>query len=122
VSTDHGSCLLPKGSKGYNKPEGAEIDDKHKRFVRLNQIEPLNDNWFYLEKDAFGLRENTAIIKGYNFIGKRKPKGLVHGGLTPEETFIPHLEFCLSPLKTLEYIFPVTMWKLIAREFHRWMR
>lgn len=99
VSTDHGSCLLPKGSKSYNKPEGAEIDDKHKRFVRLNQMEPLNDNWFYLEKDSFGLRENMAIIKGYDFIGKRKPKGLVHGGLTPEETFIPHLEFCLSPIK-----------------------
>jgi len=99
VSTDHGSCLLPKGSKGYNKPEGAEIDNKHKRFVRLNRIEPLNDKWFYLEKDSFGLRENTAIIKGYDFIGKRKPKGLVHGGLTPEETFIPHLEFCLSPIK-----------------------
>lgn len=99
ISTDHGSCLLPKGSKGYNKPDGAAMDGKHKRFILLNRIEHLNDNWYYLEKDSFGLRENTAIIKGYDFIGKRKPKGLVHGGLTPEETFIPHLEFCLNPIK-----------------------
>lgn len=99
VSTDHGSCILPKGSRGYNKPSGAEIDLEHKRFVFVNQREYINDNWFYMDKDKFGLRENMAIIKGYNFVGKGKPKGLVHGGLTPEETFIPHLEFCLSPVK-----------------------
>jgi len=99
VSTDHGSCILPKGSRGYNKPDGAEIGPEHKRFVFVNQIEYIKDNWFYLDKDKFGLRESIAVIKGYNFVGKGKPKGLVHGGLTPEETFIPHLEFCLSPIK-----------------------
>ena len=43
--------------------------------------------------------ENIAVVKGFRFIGNRKPKGLVHGGMSPEETLIPHLELCLQPLE-----------------------
>jgi len=59
----------------------------------------LNEDWYFLSKYRFGLLESAAITKGYRFIGSRRPKGWVHGGMTPEETLVPNLEFGLQPLK-----------------------
>jgi len=99
VSTDHGSCIIPKNIKGLTKPNGSKEESKYKRFVYIDSSDNLNEDWYFLSKDRFSLLESTAITKGYKFIGSRKPKGWVHGGMTPEETLIPHLEFCLQPLK-----------------------
>lgn len=99
ISTDHGSCTIPQNIKGLKAPKGVRAEKEHKRFVYIDSIHNLSENWYFLEKNKFGLMENIAIAKGYVFVGNRKPKGLVHGGMTPEETFIPHLEFCLQPLE-----------------------
>ncbi len=102
ISTDHGSCMIPpniKGLKGLKEPKEGKIEKEHKRFVYLNSSHNLGENWYFLDKNKFGLPESIAIAKGYSFIGKRKPKGLIHGGMTPEETLIPHMEFCLQPLE-----------------------
>jgi len=99
VSTDHGSCTIPSYIKGYRVPKAAEMEEEHKRFIYIDSNEALEECWHFLDKDKFGLARSIAIAKGYGFIGTRKPKGLVHGGMTPEETFIPFLEFCLEPLQ-----------------------
>lgn len=99
VSTDHGSCTIPNYIKGYRVPKAAEMEEEHKRFIYIDSNEALEECWYFLDKDKFGLTRSIAIAKGYGFIGTRKPKGLVHGGMTPEETFIPLLEFCLEPLQ-----------------------
>jgi hypothetical protein len=99
VSTDHGSCIIPQNIKGFRPPKGAKVDEGHKRYVYIESDQYLDKNWYFLDKNKFALLENIAISKGYNFIGNRKPKGLIHGGMTPEETLIPHLEFSLQPLE-----------------------
>jgi len=99
ISTDHGSCKIPQNIKGLKAPKGARVEKEHKRFVYIDSTHNLNDNWYFLDKNKFGLMEGIAIAKGYSFVGNRKPKGLVHGGMTPEETLVPHLEFCLQPLE-----------------------
>jgi hypothetical protein len=99
ISTDHGCCTIPQNIKGLGKPGIARMEKEHKRFVYVDSSQHLDKNWYFLDKDKFGLPESVAIVKGYRFTGKRKPKGLIHGGMTPEETFIPHLEFSLEPLE-----------------------
>lgn len=99
ISTDHGSSTIPQNIKGLKAPKGARAEKEHKRFVYVDSIHNLSENWYLLEKNKFGLMESIAIAKGYMFVGNRKPKGLVHGGMTPEETLVPHLEFCLQPLE-----------------------
>jgi hypothetical protein len=99
ISTDHGSCVIPPNIKGLKEPKEGKIEKEHKRFVYLNSSHNLGENWYFLDKNKFGLPESIAIAKGYSFIGNRKPKGLIHGGMTPEETVIPHLEFYLQPLE-----------------------
>ena len=99
ISTDHGSCIIPENIKGLTKPNCSKEESKYKRFVFIDSCDNLNENWYFLDKDIFSLPEHTAIAKGYRFIGNRKPRGWVHGGMTPEETFVPHLEFCLQPLE-----------------------
>jgi len=99
VSTDHGSCIIPQNIKGVRSPKGVRVEEEHKRFVYVDSNQNLGENWYFLDKNKFSLPESIAIAKGYSFIGNRKPKGLIHGGMTPEETLIPHLEFCLQPLE-----------------------
>lgn len=99
ISTDHGSCTIPQDIRGLKAPKEARIEKEHKRFVYIDSTHNLNENWYFLDKNKFGLMESIAIAKGYSFVGSRKPKGLVHGGMTPEETLVPHLEFCLQPLE-----------------------
>jgi len=99
VSTDHGSCKIPNYVKGCAVPKAAMMDELHKRFAYIDSNEGLSDSWYFLDKDRFGLTQSMAIARGYGFVGSRRPKGLVHGGMTPEETLIPLLQFCLEPLE-----------------------
>lgn len=99
VSTDHGSCNIPNYVKGCAVPKTAKMDEQHKRFTNIDSNEGLSDSWYFLDKYKFGLTESIAIVRGYGFIGSKRPRGLVHGGMTPEETFIPLLQFCVEPLE-----------------------
>lgn len=98
ISTDHGSCAIPPNIKGLKKPKGTKAELDYKRFAYIESGSALDENWYFLEKNKFGLMEDVAIVKDYYFIGNTKPKGLVHGGMTPEETLVPYLEFCLKPI------------------------
>jgi len=99
ISTDHGSCIIPQNIKGLKPLKGAKVDEEHKRFIYIESDQNLDKNWYFLDKNKFALLENIAIVKGYSFFGNRKPKGKIHGGMTPEETFIPHIELCLQTLE-----------------------
>lgn len=99
ISTDHGSCIIPPNIKKLKPPKETRIEKKHKRFVYTELGLNLSENWYFLDKNKFDLKESIAIPKGYCFIGNRVPKGLVHGGMTPEETLVPYMEFCLKPLE-----------------------
>jgi len=99
ISTDHGSCIIPPNIKKLKEPQEARLEKGIKRFVYTESGSSLDENWYFLDKNKFGLIKSVAIAKGYNFTGNKKPKGLIHGGMMPEETLVPHLEFYLLPLK-----------------------
>lgn len=99
ISTDHGSCMLPKSQKGVPKPKNSTEEQRFKRYIVVEGAPPVENDWFFLDKERFGLNENIAIVKGFKFVGSKRPTGLVHGGMTPEETVIPHMEFNLEPLE-----------------------
>ena len=99
ISTDHGSTYIAKSGKNLRVPLGAEEDassKKHKRFVKITKKEALDKvEWYLLKADEFGLKCDYAVTKGYSYLQSR-PQGYTHGGLTPEETVIPYLEFSIS--------------------------
>jgi len=97
VSSDHGSVKLPDGAHRAVRPAYSKLDEEHARFAVVTDASVLDPGqWYVLSKTEFGLTEDYAIPKGYTYI-EVKPRGLTHGGLTPEETIVAHLEFELEP-------------------------
>lgn len=96
VSSDHGSTSIIQGKRGLKVPRDAQLDrvsEQHQRFVKIKTLEHLDRmEWYGLDADRFGLKDHYAVTRGY-FYMKSKPKGYTHGGLTPEETIVPYLEF-----------------------------
>jgi hypothetical protein len=96
VSSDHGSVAIIQGKRKLTTPRDAQLDnvsEQHKRFVKVKTLEHLdNAEWYGLQADRFGLKDHYAIARGYFYL-KSKPQGYTHGGLTPEETIVPYLEF-----------------------------
>lgn len=94
VDSDHGSTLIPKDAKKLDRPLSARGEkDRHRRFVVLSYEVHLNhEDWYILRPAQFGNREIFAIARGYACVEKR-PQHYTHGGLTPEETIVPHIEF-----------------------------
>lgn len=92
ISTDHGSTYLQPQSKGLSVPPSAVEDvtyQEHRRFIRTSRRDALNNTeWFYLDKDQFGLHYDYAVARGWRYIENR-PQGFTHGGLSPEETIVP---------------------------------
>jgi len=97
VSSDHGSVKLPDGAHRAVRPAYSKLDEEHARFAVVPDASALDPGqWYILGRTEFGLTEDYAIPKGYTYI-EVKPRGLTHGGLTPEETIVAHLEFQLQP-------------------------
>lgn len=95
VDSDHGSTLIPKSAKKLDKPPNAssEHKDTHRRFVILSGDADLDtEDWYVLRPAQFGNRDVFAVARGYAYVEKR-PLYYTHGGLTPEETIVPHIEF-----------------------------
>lgn len=94
VDSDHGSTLIPKDAKNLNRPPNVRGEkDKHRRFVVLSHDTDLDsEDWYVLRPAQFGNREIFAVARGYACVEKRPPY-YTHGGLTPEETIVPHIEF-----------------------------
>jgi hypothetical protein len=121
ISSDHGSTLLPENAIRLDPPsyiqplddEGEEGSSEQKQSItlrsrackmsrepNLEEISRLEDHWYILNKDKFGLADTLLIPRGYAY-AKRRPRGWTHGGATPEETVVPFIEVSPLPLKIL---------------------
>jgi len=102
VDSDHGATLLPRGVHELRLPEKAVKErDKHRRFAFVpNDVSLDSIEWYILEPAEFGLLQRCAVARGHSCIGKRPPF-LTHGGLTPEETIIPHIECKMAEMPDL---------------------
>lgn len=109
IDSDHGSTILPQRTRRLHKPEDA-LDDpgKHRRCVVLRKDVQLNEaDWYTLHPEQFGLSSTFAVARGYAYV-ESKPQFYTHGGLTPEETVVPHIELQLGDVpewKPLEVIY-----------------
>lgn len=87
---DHGYLPLPQH---FNK---LSVDDSilcnHGRVIVDNEI----DGCYYLKLH----NKNYSLTKGFNIVGK-KPRGCVHGGLSPDELAVPFMMFSTTPPATL---------------------
>jgi len=111
LSSDHGSCRLLKNAKKVSIPKHIlkdKIYQKHRRLAKLKDEKDIDSHDTYiLSKNAFGLPEKYIIPKGYGYF-ERKPFSYTHGGLSPEETIVPYMEFGFSvpvSIKDLEVVY-----------------
>jgi len=112
ICTDHGCTrIIGKGHK-IEYPDSKIEDDlikKHKRFIQIEDKSSINEaEWYFLKKKIFKLKENMAIAKNYKHISFC-PQGYTHGGMTPEETFVPFLEFSVRdiPICKTPYLYHI---------------
>lgn len=121
VNSDHGSTLLPERADVLKIPSFAStLDDDDfigdteeptsdrktvlqtmrvcatDRIPDSYNLQSLEKNWHYLQKDIFVLPKQFFLPRGYNAV-ERRPRGWTHGGATPEEVVVPALE--LQPTK-----------------------
>lgn len=124
VSSDHGSTLLPKNARVLAVPNFAHIlEDEDLLEENLpGNIKPvfrrsrvcatenvpnehdlnvLEKDWHYLQKDAFSLSKQMFIPKGYSAV-ERRPRGWTHGGTTPEEVVVASIEMQPSKIDFME--------------------
>ena len=111
LSSDHGSCRLLKNAKRISIPRYIlkdKIYQKHRRLAKVKDEKYIDSHDTYiLSENAFGLPEKYIIPKGYGYF-ERKPFSYTHGGLSPEETIVPYMEFGFSVLvsiKDLEVVY-----------------
>jgi len=126
ISSDHGSTLLPNDARVLAVPNFAHIlkdEDVLEEHLAGNaqsifqssrvcatesmpneyDLNALEKDWHYLQKDAFSLPQHIFIPKGYSAV-KRHSKGWMHGGATPEEVVVASIE--MHPAK-IDFTDPV---------------
>lgn len=95
VIADHGySVLSDTIGRSVEVPEG--VDSCHGR-VAMGRIAAAGcDGAVELEGEEYMLPHDVTVARGYNYIGSR-PRGAVHGGLTPQEVAVPVFALSTEP-------------------------
>ncbi len=89
VSADHGYTVLPRANdRGLDVPDDGVACHGRVLLGRMDNVNP--EDAFVAKSADFLLPEDVAIARGYNFFGPR-PRGAVHGGMTPQELAVPLL-------------------------------
>jgi hypothetical protein len=124
ISSDHGSTLLPENMRVLDVPNLAHVWEEEgwpgeypqgnveRGFRRIRvcatdktpskyDLDMLEQDWYYLQKDTFNLPKQFFIPKGYSAI-QRRPRGWIHGGATPEEVVVSSIEMQPSQIDFVE--------------------
>lgn len=72
-----------------------------------HDLNVLEKDWHYLQKDALSLPKHMFIPKGYSAVEQR-PKGWTHGGATPEEVVVASIEIQPSKIDFMEPVVTLT--------------
>ena len=102
VTSDHGSTRIPE-----SPPNGIDTKDIKKfgltevshRYAAMEpeQFNALPDNLredcFFLKKEIFGNNRDYIVARRCNRFVATENSHYVHGGLSPEETIVPYLQF-----------------------------
>jgi len=112
ITSDHGSTKIPKTLNN-----GIDIGDfKKLGFQKIsyryaaagtelfNSLpDNLKEDCFFLQKEIFGTSQNYLCARRGNRFSPTDGSHYVHGGLSPEETIVPYLQFrkIIAPVKHL---------------------
>jgi hypothetical protein len=137
ISSDHGSTLLPKDARVLEIPDFAHIlEDEDlleenlsgnakpvfrksrvcaiEKVPNKHDLNALEKDWYYLQKDAFCLPKQMFIPKGYSAV-TRRPRGWTHGGATPEEVVVASIEMQPSKIDFMDPVVTLTGFLLLHR-------
>lgn len=125
VISDHGSTLLPPQCSVKKVPKFAfefNDDNTHEgntqsiyqgtrccaidKTPSADDLRYLEQDWYYLSKDAYNLPYDFLIPKSYAAV-ERRPGGWTHGGATPEETVVACIELQPTPIQVVQPIIKV---------------
>lgn len=120
ISSDHGSTLAPKEALRLEPPAFLrQLDDEDElpeigarkrpdsqrvracsatRDLTAEERARLGKEWYILGSPEFGLSETLLIPKGTAYL-RRRPRGWIHGGASPEEIVVPFVELRPQPLE-----------------------
>jgi hypothetical protein len=85
---DHGATEVSAAEgSAISVSEGCRVT--HGR-VLLAAPETLAEGTAYLDPGRFLLPDGVAVARGYRYFGD-KPRGLTHGGITPQEVAVPFI-------------------------------
>lgn len=104
ITGDHGYTSLPAQAEGLEIPSGG-LEITHGRLARLSvsELPPAGDSWYLLSGEQGYLPGAYLIARGYRYFGS-KPKGAVHGGMTPQEVAVPVLTLSLQSSPQVELL------------------
>jgi hypothetical protein len=74
--------------------------------LSADDLRYLEQDWYYLSKDAYNLPYDFLIPKSYAAV-ERRPGGWTHGGATPEETVVACIELQPTPIQVVQPIIKV---------------
>lgn len=103
ISTDHGCTNINPHSTPLQIPDFVQQNknmDIHQRYITYEKPNRFDElPWFILDPKNYELPRYYAIPKGRRSVGAI-PKGLTHGGLTPEEVIVPFITCQLGLVST----------------------
>lgn len=99
--SDHGSTKILKEQENLIDPKyyKAKTEDCAYRVISIldKNFKTYKDSighlCYVLDRNAYGMKENYFIARGYNRFMETDLSFYVHGGITPEENIVPLLKF-----------------------------
>jgi len=112
ITSDHGSTKIPETLNNgidigdFKKLGFQEISHRYAAAETelFNSLpDNLKEDCFFLKKETFGTKYNYLCARRGNRFSPTDGSHYVHGGLSPEETIVPYLQFrkIIAPVKHL---------------------
>jgi hypothetical protein len=91
ITSDHGFSELPDENKVLPVSEDEWSIDHNRLLINNEKENPSPEDYLHISKEMLGGGSSSFYVaRGYRTVGSR-PKGAVHGGITPQEVIVPVL-------------------------------
>lgn len=107
IASDHGSTKVLAGNEDVldDKFYKQQATDRHHRYIAVPENRAAHPTaydqaqCYILPAKTFGTHESYFIPRGYGLFIKTNESIYVHGGLTPEETLVPFMQFAKTEVQ-----------------------
>lgn len=89
ISSDHGFTEQPENSTVLTVSENDWNVNHNRLLINKNKENPSPDDYFHISTEMIGGGSDSYYVaRGYKTVGSR-PRGAMHGGITPQEVIVP---------------------------------